>query len=41
MKAQGNHMKSVMKYPEAKNEISNESPRQPYEKCNEISCGKK
>ena len=40
MKAQGNHMKSVMKYPMGKNEISNESPRQPYEKHNEISCGK-
>ena len=40
MKAQGNYMKSIMKYPGVKNEISNESTRQPYEKCNEISWGK-
>ena len=27
MKTSGNHMKSAMKYPEAKNEIANESER--------------
>ena len=37
MKASGNYMKSVMKYPGAKNEISIENARQPYEKRNEIS----
>jgi len=30
-------MKSTMKYPGAKNEISIESTRHLYEKCNEIS----
>ena len=40
MKAPGNYMKSVMKYPGAKNEISIENARQPYEKRNEISWGK-
>jgi len=33
-------MKSAMKHPGAKNEISIESARHFYEKCNEISWGK-
>jgi len=31
------HIKSAMKYPGGKNEISIESARHPDEKCNEIS----
>ena len=37
LKAQGIHMKSTMKYPCVKNEISIESARYSYEKRNEIS----
>jgi len=37
VKTSGIHMKSAMKYPGAKNEISIESARYFYEKCNEIS----
>jgi len=36
LKVPGIHMKSAMKYPEAKNEISIESTRHLYEKNNEI-----
>jgi len=36
-KVPGIYMKSTMKYPGAKNEISIESTRHLYEKCNEIS----
>ena len=39
LKAPGIHMKITMKYPGAKNEISIESARHLYEKCNEISWG--
>jgi len=37
LKAPRIHMKCAMKYPRGKNEISIESARYPYEKCNEIS----
>jgi len=37
LKAPGIYMKSAMKYPGGKNEISIESTRYFYEKCNEIS----
>jgi len=40
LKAPGINMKSTMKYPGAKNEISIESARYPYENCNEISWSK-
>jgi len=39
LKAPGIHMKSAMKYPGGKNEISTESARYFYEKCNEIYWG--
>jgi len=39
LKAPGLYMKSAMKYPRAKNEISIESARHSYEKHNEISWG--
>jgi len=39
LKALGIYMKSAMKYPGAKNEISIESARYLYEKRNEISWG--
>jgi len=39
LKVPGIHMKSAMKYPGAKNEISIESTRHLYEKHNEISWG--
>jgi len=39
LKVPGIHMKIAMKYPGAKNEISIESARYPYENCNEISWG--
>jgi len=37
LKVPGIYMKIAMKYPGAKNEISIESTRHLYEKCNEIS----
>jgi len=37
LKVPGIYIKSAMKYPGAKNEISIESARYFYEKCNEIS----
>jgi len=39
LKVPGIHMKCAMKYPGAKNEISIESARDPYEMHNEISWG--
>jgi len=39
LKVPGIYMKSTMKYPVAKNEISIESARYLYEKHNEISWG--
>jgi len=39
LKAPAIYMKITMKYPGAKNEISIESTRHLYEKCNKISCG--
>jgi len=39
LKVPGIYMKSAMKYSGAKNEISIESARYAYEKCNEISWG--
>jgi len=37
LKVPGIYIKSAMKYPAAKNEISIESARYFYEKCNKIS----
>jgi len=39
LKVPGIHMKSAMKYPRNRNEISIESARYPYEKLNEVSWG--